>query len=292
MDAGAAPGHPARRLLHPPGRRARGQRRAGGGRRAARGFLRGHRPALSSGRGWWKLARDRRGDRHHLRACSPPSPVAEVKCQGGKARGFDCRMRTWWPSCRRAPSAPSAARSSTTSGAGPIRPAAASSRIVGRTDGTSFVEVTDPGNPKYLGDLPLHAGRASQHLARHKGLQEPRVHRGRRRRSPRNAGVRSHPVARRQHAADVQGDRALRPDRQRPQHRDQPGHRVRLSRWGTSMGGTTCGGALHMVDIREPAKPKFAGCFADPSARAAADGLHPRCPVRGVPRPRRPVPWA
>jgi choice-of-anchor B domain-containing protein len=34
---------------------------------------------------------------------------------------------------------------------------------------------------------------------------------------------------------------------------------------GNSMGGTTCGGALHMVDVREPARPKFAGCFADPS---------------------------
>ena len=30
--------------------------------------------------------------------------------------------------------------------------------IVGRTDGTSFVEVTDPANPKYLGDLPMHQG--------------------------------------------------------------------------------------------------------------------------------------
>jgi choice-of-anchor B domain-containing protein len=32
---------------------------------------------------------------------------------------------------------------------------------------------------------------------------------------------------------------------------------------GNSMGGTTCGGALHMVDVREPSKPTFAGCFAD-----------------------------
>src|SRR5690606_1374175 len=32
---------------------------------------------------------------------------------------------------------------------------------------------------------------------------------------------------------------------------------------GSSSGGTTCGGGLHMVDIREPKKPKFAGCFQD-----------------------------
>ena len=32
---------------------------------------------------------------------------------------------------------------------------------------------------------------------------------------------------------------------------------------GSSMGGETCGGALHMIDIREPTRPTFAGCFAD-----------------------------
>ncbi len=32
---------------------------------------------------------------------------------------------------------------------------------------------------------------------------------------------------------------------------------------GSSAGGTTCGGGLHMMDIREPKNPKFVGCFAD-----------------------------
>jgi choice-of-anchor B domain-containing protein len=32
---------------------------------------------------------------------------------------------------------------------------------------------------------------------------------------------------------------------------------------GSSAGGTTCGGGLHMIDIREPKNAKFAGCFAD-----------------------------
>ena len=34
---------------------------------------------------------------------------------------------------------------------------------------------------------------------------------------------------------------------------------------GANGGGETCGGALHMVDIRDPARPTFAGCFADAS---------------------------
>ncbi|MCH8960934.1 MAG: choice-of-anchor B family protein, partial [Bacteroidetes bacterium] len=32
---------------------------------------------------------------------------------------------------------------------------------------------------------------------------------------------------------------------------------------GSSGGGESCGGGLHMIDIREPTQPTFAGCFAD-----------------------------
>ena len=32
---------------------------------------------------------------------------------------------------------------------------------------------------------------------------------------------------------------------------------------GSSGGGDSCGGGLHMIDIREPKNPTFAGCFAD-----------------------------
>jgi choice-of-anchor B domain-containing protein len=41
---------------------------------------------------------------------------------------------------------------------------------------------------------------------------------------------------------------------------------------GSSGGGTTCGGGLHMIDIREPKLPKFAGCFADTKTGRAGTG--------------------
>ncbi len=41
---------------------------------------------------------------------------------------------------------------------------------------------------------------------------------------------------------------------------------------GSSGGGTTCGGGLHMIDIREPKQPKFAGCFADNQTGLAGTG--------------------
>ena len=33
--------------------------------------------------------------------------------------------------------------------------------------------------------------------------------------------------------------------------------------WGSSGGGETCGGGLHMLDLSEPSRPAFAGCFFD-----------------------------
>ncbi len=41
---------------------------------------------------------------------------------------------------------------------------------------------------------------------------------------------------------------------------------------GSSGGGETCGGGLHMIDIREPANPVFAGCFSDPATGLASTG--------------------
>ncbi len=41
-----------------------------------------------------------------------------------------------------------------------------------------------------------------------------------------------------------------------------------------SSGGNTCGGGLHLVDIREPKAPKFAGCFTDTEGLIAPGRTH------------------
>src|SRR5690606_14683831 len=41
---------------------------------------------------------------------------------------------------------------------------------------------------------------------------------------------------------------------------------------GVSGAGETCGGGLHMIDIRDPKSPKFAGCFSDPATGRAGTG--------------------
>ena len=41
----------------------------------------------------------------------------------------------------------------------------------------------------------------------------------------------------------------------------------------------TCGGGLHMIDIRDPENPQFVGCFSDPSTGIQKTG-YARCAVR------------
>ncbi|GIV58752.1 MAG: hypothetical protein KatS3mg042_1665 [Rhodothermaceae bacterium] len=139
--------------------------------------------------------------------------------------------------------------------------------IVGRTDGTAFVEVTDPVNPVYLGSLPLHAGaqpsiwRDMKVYANHAfivadgagahGLQVFDL--------TRLLNVATPPVTFTEDA-----------------HYDAFGsaHNIVINEdtgfayaVGLSSGGTTCGGGFHAIDIRDPLQPTFAGCFADYNTR-------------------------
>ncbi|HXT71921.1 MAG TPA: choice-of-anchor B family protein [Vicinamibacterales bacterium] len=41
---------------------------------------------------------------------------------------------------------------------------------------------------------------------------------------------------------------------------------------GSSGGGNSCSGALHMIDVRSPKEPKFVGCFADTESGRARNG--------------------
>jgi choice-of-anchor B domain-containing protein len=194
----------------------------------------------------------------------PAVSGGEVKCRGGKAHGFECRdadLVAFLPK-----SAIGAKRGTllndlwgwtdSTSGR--------EFAIVGRTDGTSFVEVTDPANPKYLGDLPLHAG------ARPNIWRDMKVYKNHAFIVADGAGAHGMQVFDLTQLLGVTAPQTFR----ETAHYDQiaSAHNIVINpatgfaySVGSSMGGTTCGGALHMVDVREPAKPKFAGCFADPS---------------------------
>ena len=101
--------------------------------------------------------------------------------------------------------------------------------LVGRVEGTAFVDITDPYNPVYLGDLPLTEG-ASINIWRDMKVYKNHVYI-----VADGAGEHGVQIFDLTQLRDVQnppravrGDGALRQDRQRPQHRDQRGNRFCL----------------------------------------------------------------
>ena len=145
--------------------------------------------------------------------------------------------------------------------------------IVGRVDGTAFVDITDPTRPIYLGELPKTASspgsfwremKTYKHYAyivsdgaRSHGMQVFDLHRlrGLNGAKPQKFTVDAHYTnARSVH--DIVADTIS--------------GFIYLT--GSNAGGEMCGGGLHMVDVREPLKPKFAGCFADPQTGRQGTG--------------------
>ncbi len=134
--------------------------------------------------------------------------------------------------------------------------------LVGRIDGTSFVDVTDAGAPRYLGDLPRTAGSPASAWRDIKTYRNYAfvVSDG-----AQNHGMQVFDLARLRKVstpetftADAWYDKIA------------SAHNIVIDTTsgyafavGANGGGETCGGALHMIDIRDPLHPTFAGCFAD-----------------------------
>ena len=135
--------------------------------------------------------------------------------------------------------------------------------IVGRTDGTSFVDLTDPYNPVLLGNLPKTPGSRSA-IWRDMKVHDNHVYvvaDG-----AAQHGVQVFDLTR---LRDVGGEPAtFEPDflydgiasAHNIVINEQTGFAYVV---GSSGGGETCGGGLHMLDLTDPKRPAFAGCFAD-----------------------------
>lgn len=144
--------------------------------------------------------------------------------------------------------------------------------LVGRVDGTAFVDVTDPVRPVYLGELPLHQG-AQPNLWR--DIKVYRDHAFIVSDGAGPHGVQIFDLTQLRHvvAPPVTFRETAHYDRIFSAHNivvnDETGFAYTV---GNSMGGETCGGALHMIDIRDPKRPAFAGCYADPNTGMAKTG--------------------
>ena len=144
--------------------------------------------------------------------------------------------------------------------------------VVGRNNATTFVDLSDPGHPVYLGELPLTEGatpnmwRDVKVFANHAFIVADQ------------AGP---------HGVQVFDLTRLRDVTEPPvvfdadAHYDgiHSAHNIVVNEGtgfayvvGASGGGETCGGGLHMIDVREPKNPTFAGCFADANSGNAGTG--------------------
>ena len=144
--------------------------------------------------------------------------------------------------------------------------------LVGRTNGTSFVDVTDPDNPVFLGDLPMTEGATAN------SWRDIKVYDSHAFVVADNAG---------QHGMQVFDLRQLRDVSAPPVTFEEAtiydkiasAHNIVINEAtgfafavGSSGGGETCGGGLHVIDIREPTSPTFVGCFADTETGRSGTG--------------------
>jgi choice-of-anchor B domain-containing protein len=144
--------------------------------------------------------------------------------------------------------------------------------LVGRMDGTAFVDVTDAANPQYLGDLPLHQG-ATPNLWRDIKVYKDHAFIVADGAGPHGMQVFDLTQLRNVPNAPVTFTETAHYDRIASAHNiainEETGFAYPI---GNSGGGETCGGALHMIDIRDPRRPTFAGCYADPTTGTAGTG--------------------
>ncbi len=198
---------------------------------------------------------------------------ADVRCADGKAAGFDCQqvdLLAFVPTA-----ALGAKRGIMLNDIWGWTDAASGREfaLVGRMDGTAFVEVTNPNQPRYVGELPLHQG-ATPNLWR-----DIKVYKDHAYIVADNAGPHGVQVFDLRQLLTAPGPNPVTFTETAHYDKIASAHNIAINEEsgfaypiGNSGGGETCGGALHMIDIREPANPKFAGCYADKSTGNARTG--------------------
>ena len=129
--------------------------------------------------------------------------------------------------------------------------------LVGRTSGTSFVDITDPQNPVYLGNLPTRGGTSS--------WRDIKVYDD-------HAFVVADFVT--GHGMQVFDLKQLRSVDSPPVTFEETAHYDGFSRahnvvmneetgFAFAVGSEVCSGGLHIIDVQTPASPVFAGCYDD-----------------------------
>jgi len=146
--------------------------------------------------------------------------------------------------------------------------------LVARRDGASFLDVTDPAAPRLVGNLPRTEGsrpsvwRDIKTIGTHAFIVSD------------GAGAHGMQVFDLTRLRDVRGEApTFEPDATYDEI--WSAHNVVADTAsgfvyvvGANSGGNTCGGGLHMVDVRDPESPTFAGCYTDDSGSGRRGYTH------------------
>lgn len=142
--------------------------------------------------------------------------------------------------------------------------------LVGRMDGTAFVDVTDPHDPTYLGSLPATVGSP---ITIWRDVKVFRDHAFVVAGGTEGHGMQVFDLTQ---LRDVTEPRDFAPTAVYTGIGSAINVAINAETGFAyltgSTGGETCGGGLHMVDIRNPVDPVFAGCFADPETGRRGTG--------------------
>ena len=136
--------------------------------------------------------------------------------------------------------------------------------LVGMSDQLAFVDISNPGQPTYLGRLPMTDG------ARASVWRDMKVYRDHVFVVSDGSGAHGMQVFDLTRLRSQDGSNP--PTFDADAHYDQiaSAHNIVINEEtgfaysvGSSAGGETCGGGLHMINIQDPKNPTFAGCFQD-----------------------------
>lgn len=186
-------------------------------------------------------------------AKTPGAEVGATPCAGGKAGVFSCHeidLEYWYPMA-------SIGGGVGTDGWGWTDPTTDREYVLmGRSNGTAFLDVTVPSEPLYLGNLPTHTTDSD--------WRDIKVH-------DNHAFIVSEAGG---HGLQVFDLTRLRSVASAPETFSETAH---MSAFGSAhniainedtgfayiLGADTCSGGLYMVDISTPSAPTWAGCFDD-----------------------------
>lgn len=144
--------------------------------------------------------------------------------------------------------------------------------LLGRTDGTAFINIADPANPVYVGELLRTEGSPGA------AWRDVKVYKDHAYVVADGSGEHGVQIFDLRQLRDVDtADMPVTFEETAHYAGTASTHNIVINEdtgfayaVGNRAGGETCNGQSHMIDIREPANPKFAGCFSE----AQSGGTH------------------